>query len=444
LEGTVGPTTAGDIDLVALAKIYTEPAGPEDKDLKTAYGFFSSENMVLKADGDVSVTIGRISARDFKARPTATPWLEIAKMLADKDVGNVPLAERTRIVTAVLDIFEAFDLGEADITDLVIDATTKDKQFKGRVGRINYRGGNRPESRVEKVEIGDGDGQVRVGSASLAGFSFVPTVKALRETIGKSELPSDFTPFMPLLGTMTVSDISVDLPADKPRDKNDRVKAGVKALQFIVDQPKGGIPTATRSTIDHFTFSVPKGQSDFKDLIELGYPTIDISMVVDQTWNEAASDYVFKEVSFTGAEMGSAALRGTLGNITKEAFSGDPTMIQVVLAGATVKTVTVTVENNGLFERIVAREAKRQSRKPEDIRKQYGAAAAVAVPAMLGNSAAAKTLGNAVARFIAKPGRLTVTATAKDSGGLGLADYMASGGDPGEILGKLDVTATAE
>ena len=61
---------------------------------------------------------------------------------------------------------------------------------------------------------------------------------------------------------------------------------------------------------------------------------------------------------------------------------------------------------------------------------------------MLGNSDAAKVIGAAVGKFVAKPTRLTVTAKARTPGGLGLAEVMGAGGDPGEILGMLDVTAS--
>jgi hypothetical protein len=70
-------------------------------------------------------------------------------------------------------------------------------------------------------------------------------------------------------------------------------------------------------------------------------------------------------------------------------------------------------------------------------------AAAVAVPAMLGGSGQAKAIGQAVARFVAKPGKLSISAKTKDPAGLGIADFAVIG-EPGAILEKLEVTATAE
>ena len=78
-----------------------------------------------------------------------------------------------------------------------------------------------------------------------------------------------------------------------------------------------------------------------------------------------------------------------------------------------------------------------------DLRKEFGMMAAVGIPAMLGNSGQAKAIGQAVARFVAKPGKLSIAAKTKDPGGLGFAD-LASIGQPGAILDKLEVTATAD
>jgi hypothetical protein len=141
--------------------------------------------------------------------------------------------------------------------------------------------------------------------------------------------------------------------------------------------------------------------------------------------------------------MGTLTLRGTLGNLTKDVFSPDTTVALVSLVGATAKTLDLTVENKGLFDKVMAMQAKEQKRSPDDLRKEYGMAAAVGIPAMLGNSGSAKAVGQAIARFIAKPGRLSISARAKDSAGLGLAD-LASLGEPATIFDKLEVTATAE
>jgi hypothetical protein len=175
----------------------------------------------------------------------------------------------------------------------------------------------------------------------------------------------------------------------------------------------------------------------------MGYGKLDLSLVTAASWNEPGNELVVREVSVRGTEMGSAVLRGVLANVGRDVFNPDSAVAAVALMGATARNLHVTIENKGLFERVIVQEAKKQKKSPEDLRREYGMAAAVAVPAVLGNSSSAKAVGQAVARFVARPGRLTISATTKDPAGLGLADFVATP-EPAALLDKLEITATAE
>ena len=174
----------------------------------------------------------------------------------------------------------------------------------------------------------------------------------------------------------------------------------------------------------------------------MGYKELDLSWLTAATWNAATNELQLRELWMRGANMGSTNLRATIGGITKDVFSPDSAMALVIL-GATVKSADLRVENGGLVEKLLAQEAAKQKKSPDDLRKEFGMVAAVGIPAMLGNTGQAKAIGQAVARFVAKPGKLSIAAKTKDPGGLGVAD-LASIGEPGVILEKLEITATAE
>ena len=67
----------------------------------------------------------------------------------------------------------------------------------------------------------------------------------------------------------------------------------------------------------------------------------------------------------------------------------------------TARSLDIVVRNGGLLERILSQQATAKKRSIDDLRREYGVAAVVAIPVMLGNSPAAKALGQAVARFVA-------------------------------------------
>jgi hypothetical protein len=220
----------------------------------------------------------------------------------------------------------------------------------------------------------------------------------------------------------------------------------VRAFEMTADKPVNGVPTNVRFAMDNLAFAVPERSREegLKNLAALGYKNIDVSWLFHTSWNEPGSELLVRELSFKGTDMGSVSLRGTLGNITRDVFEGDSAVAMVALLGATAKTLHLSVEDKGLANRLLAAEGKKRRRSAEDLRKEYGSVAAFGLPAMLGNSASAKAITQAVSRFIAKPGRLEMSARAKDAGGLGVADVMVSGGSPQAILEQIEVTALAE
>jgi hypothetical protein len=167
-------------------------------------------------------------------------------------------------------------------------------------------------------------------------------------------------------------------------------------------------------------------------------------MGFDARWREADNDLSIGNVSVQGVNMGGIVLRGTVGNVTRDVFAGDATMAQIALLGATVKQVALTIDNRGLFERVIDREARKQKKTADQLRKELGAVAQMMIPAFLGSTPSARAVAAAVSKFVAKPNRLVVTAKSKNPMGLGAADLLMSGGNPADILAQIDLTAVAE
>ncbi|MGL4445534.1 MAG: hypothetical protein ACRCU1_18055, partial [Alsobacter sp.] len=223
-------------------------------------------------------------------------------------------------------------------------------------------------------------------------------------------------------------------------------RLGLKAMEISATDPINGIPTALRFGLDRMTMDIPAATSEdgLKDLIALGYKDVDLSMGFDARWREADNDLSIGNVSVQGVNMGGIVLRGTVGNVTRDVFAGDATMAQIALFGATVKQVALTIDNRGLFERVIDREARKQKKTADQLRKELGAAAQMMIPAFLGSTPSARAVAAAVSKFVAKPNRLVVTAKSKNPMGLGAADLLMSGGNPADILAQIDLTAVAE
>jgi hypothetical protein len=447
--GTIGRLTISDLDMPEAARLYADRAAGTPE-MKRIYGAFTIETIGFASDKGARVKIARMAGKDFLARPTKTSWMETMKTLGAVD-GKSP-ADQARIFGAVADVFDAMQVGSMEATGIEISDTSDKQEATGRIARIAYAGGasGRPaDVRVEGLEIGAKDGKARIGLIAFTGFSFAPTFAELRSLGDKPVTDMDAAALrrlIPTIGTIRLSGLDFDVPNEaSTAAKPQNIKFAVGDVEVTADQPLNGIPTNLRLGVQGFRMAIPADTEEegLKELAQLGYRNLDMSWLTAAIWNEPGNELVVREVSLKGAQMGNASLRATVGGVTKDVFSTDSAVALVSLMGATVKNAQITIENGGLFERLLEQEAKKKSKSADDLRKEFGMVAAVGVPAMLGNSGQAKAIGQAVARFIAKPGKLTISARTKDPAGLGIGD-LGSIGEPGAILDKLEVTATAE
>jgi hypothetical protein len=454
LQGSFGKATGSDIDLGFMVRLYTQQAPSGDNPMRVAYGTFSVETIrVIGPDGS-DIGIGRVDGRDFRARLMSRSWTELTASLdSNADLTKLPPEERARAVGDLVDILTAIEIGSMEARDITVKAAPGKADGTAAIARVAFASapdkGN--DMRFEGLTVGGKDGHARIGTMALTGWSLQPMIEGLRSTLGRADFDlDDLDPraFVPQLGSFALKDIDFDVPDKKSREQNPaapNIRFSLKAFEIDTANPVQGLPTSLRMALDRFAMTLPADSKDegLKDLIAMGYRSVDVSAALDGAWNEPKNEFQFKDISVSGTNMGSASLKGTLGNVTRDVFSGDSTIAQFALLAATVKSAGLVVDNKGLVDKLIEREAKKQRKSPDALRKELGSAAMLIIPATLGSSPAAKQVALAVAKFIAKPGRLTVNARAKSPDGIGLSDYL-SAGDPQSLIQQVEVTAATE
>lgn len=455
-SGRFGPMAVEGFDLAEAARLYTEKASASPPEMTRIYDSFSMEDLTLSDPQGAEVRIARLSGRDLSARPTKDSWAETERLAGALDpTGRDRSPEKALSFAALLELLDSFRIGSVEATGFEMRDLHAAEPAGGRIARIAYTAaasGKPAEARLEGVAISAESGRIRIGAVSFSGFSFQSTIAALR-ALGDKPLSSldwaELRRIVPTLGTVRISGFSFDGPGKAEpsggEPRFDRIRLTVREMEAAADKPLNGLPTDLRFAIGGLSLPVPAdtAEESLKDLAALGYGSLDLSFLAAASWNEPGNELLVRELSLEGAHMGRIVVRGTLGNVSKDVFDPDPALALVSLVGATARSADLTVENTGLFEKVLAREAERQGKSPDQLRREYGMAAAIAIPAVLGGSPQAKSLGQATARFIARPGRLAIAARAKTPPGLGLAD-LASLSDAPAVLDKLEITASAE
>lgn len=447
-----GRSIVTDMDTRALADLYETKAENASAPLTRIYGAFSVENMDLTESKEgVNFKIARLSGRDFLARPIKDSWSgagELIREFGQKD--KLAPDEIRRFVALYTDLVGAFDIGFVEATG--IEIKPKEKDSSGRINRIAYTGstGSQPaEFRWEGMDFGGKDNRVKIAAISLTGFSIAPTLEGLKGLQGKT--PDQFDQatvrsLIPTLGTLRISGVDLDILEDKAKgEKPDRVRFTIRDYAVTADKPVNGIPTNIRVEQSNVAFKLPQNSDEalVKEIAALGYTTVDASSLVAATWNEAANEIALKEVSVQAQDMGRVSLTGLIGNATRDLFSADNGTALAAAVGAKAKSVDLVIEDKGLLSRYLAKAAKEQKTSPESLRRVYAGAAPTVIASLIGDSEQARILGQAVSRFIAQPGKLTINAQPKNPSGFGAMDLMLAS-DPKDILPKLNITAKAE
>lgn len=247
----------------------------------------------------------------------------------------------------------------------------------------------------------------------------------------------------PVQGAVTVSDakfiVGGAMPTKPPAEWT------VKTLALTLESPRDTIPTKFYAAIEGLTVPVPANSTDpnFKNLADLGYTAVVASITADASWNPQNNDLEIKQLSVNGADFGAITLAGVLGNATKEIFAADKAASQAALKKATAKTWSLVVENKGLYEHVVAREAKKRGKSLEETRRDLSVASSITFATMTRDAPAGSVVAAAIGKFVAKPGKLRINGKSKDPAGIALSSFTDAASAK-SIGDKIDVTAVAE
>lgn len=472
ISGEIKRTSFEALDLMQIARVFGDKAKPgETAPMQPILGKLEQDGFAFDLGEQGKMSAGKASMRGLKARIAAEPLGEVmnrivvlsneseraARDLNSKEDPAVSAARDRKLLLAMAELFDAVDYGSGEQRDIVMALKTppkpgaKPEAVDLRIARVAF-GEDAPEKSgfaIEGLQFEGGGAKGAIALLGYSGFSFAGVLREIK-ALGDAAVDLktlDFRRFIPKLGTVKMSGVQMSVPQEGKRGQpaGATIQVGLGSFELKAGEQVDGIPTDMALTLDKITFPILDSADNpaAKDLLAMGYRTIDLSAKLALAWQEASKEFAIRTLSLGGAGMARLDATGMLGNIGKDVFSGDLALAQVALLGATAKTVEVKLQNLGLAEKLIENEARKSKRKVEDVRREYGMMASLGLAAILGPSDGAKALANAVARFVAKPGTLTVKANAKTPAGLGLADVITLG-EPTEIFDKIDVQASSD
>jgi len=447
-----GALQSTDYDLAGAVRVFFATAQPGEAP-KPLAGPTTIDGIQFRGPEGVEVKVGKVAYGAIKMRPLSTPVANLFPMMMAANASGKPMqgSDAAKVLAMIADLYDAFAIDGFSISDINVKVPNPAFQSaQVKTVKVGVVANSRfAELGVEGLDVNAAGGHVKLDRLALLGLDIRTFLSALADVAKTGNVDDkamqhlDWRTAIPHLDGVVVKGVDVAAPMGPGAPKSFTLAGYELKLGNYV----GAIPTMIRSQLDDLAGDVSLLQDKAAQLQALGYKTVDLSTVTDLIWDEAKKSISVNEVSAKGANMGAMTIKGTLGNAPRELFSGSVPQMRVAGLGVTLADASLRLENAGLLDRIAELLAKMQNTTSDNLRTKWGTQAALAIPAILGNSDKAKALGNAIAAFIAKPKSLAISVKARDSNGLGITDVAqvmsAQGADPKALFEKLDVTATA-
>jgi hypothetical protein len=419
--------------------------------------------------------------------------------------------ERQAFFNRILSLVDMIGKGDMQLLGFKVDAPYNEgedagKRVKIAVERMALRlDGRKLDAGVHGMSIAEGTDTIKIGEASITGFSWHSPLEALKKMAALNEQQLEtfaFTTLMPELGTIRVAGIDVDVanpehvsateaeigavqgqanetdePARDPLSSEaaipdagqtgtdqqpvesaatvdepaaisvpERIRFSLKSYEMALTKPHNGIPTDIRLRQEELSVPVPADSKDetYIQLRKLGFENLVFSYNLAAAWDQPNQNLVIKDISLSGKDMGSLSLSGLMGGFTEEFFSLDTAKTQLALFGLTAREVKLKIEDQGLMAKGIKLYAEQSEMTEDQVR---GMATMMAAEALQQFAVAQPKLQGAIealSRFVAAPGTFTLTVRSKAEYGLGVFDLVAASENPMLVLDKVDLEATAQ
>jgi hypothetical protein len=335
-----------------------------------------------------------------------------------------------------LALMKKFKVAEMSIP--LIDITPKDG---GAVHIHDVSGKDIDGGKVGKFSVSgvDGSSKDKDGPVSIKAGALIVENADLADALGAAKDPKQISP-MTHLGHLAWEGVDLVVP-DKDSGPGKTIHIALGSIE-IRNNYDGDVLKDGATTLKGLLIEPSKGSDFANSLGILGYTRVELNAHIAAHYDSGAKKLSLDDFTLDGANAGALKLKADFTDVDPSIFGADSAARLGALAGGGIAAIEVRFVNAGIFEKSVAYFADQQKTTPENLKKQWAAAAGQMLPAVLGGDPSALKIAAETQKFIAAPTNLTIGVHPK-SGSFKFADAMGGAGDPMSVISSLDIVATA-
>ena len=432
VEGALGTVEATGVDLGQIAHVMGSVfAGSlRTSDAEPVLPLYDSaivNNLTItNMTKHSTLTLGSIQETGAKGRALKTDLAAAASPKAANDPKSAALLD---------DVAHSFSIGSLVLNDLA--SHSDEPNGTAEFGAL----------RASVTKFGEG----KVGGADVRSFRFQGTkegrfaIDAL--VIGPVALPNaggGTSAVASVAGTIDAAGINVDLLSQETDEGAGDAQPGHVKFKvghvIVASEGSGGpIPKRASVNVENVSFDAPEGEESGVPLYAMGYRHLDVSGMLESTYDEATQNLAVNALRVNGADMGTLNLSLALSNVRDGLFSSDPAIAQAAMITILAKSIDLKLADGGLVEKAIAWKAKKDGLTVEQERDAGIDFFTNGIPSIVNDNPKVKALGAAIAGFVADPGKLDVSIASRSGVGIAAMGLLAT---PEVLIDTLDIEAS--
>lgn len=433
LSATIEKMSVADFDANAVLALLDPAKAKEDRYLPIQ-GQSSIGSYTINFGGG-GVRIDGISLDDIAVRPSKFGLMALAKELEAAQPGRPASPEQARaILEAVASMYEGVRIGLFEIRGMHINVPPDGVVTLGAFRLSNLENGKLAEFAIEGVEAMTPQKEpVRIGRFALKGLDVANLMRATTLFVDQKPDPAQLIGLLSLLEGGELRNLTA--PYKKGGDVTiDLISASWG--KFI-----GSFPTAARLTAKLAGPIDKDDQDPFNMLADAGFTRAAISLDLGAAWTEATRSLALTPIAFEVANLMSASMEVSVGNVTREVFSGDPLRMTLATALIEAGPIELTLRDAGAIELSLKEAARKQSLSEDAVRQAFVDDIRQASQDLAQHNADVTPAADAVVRFVQTPRHaLVVKLTPKARLPVMRAIEVAKD-DPLELLSRFNIEA---
>lgn len=395
-------------------------------------------------------SFGEMTGAAAEARPVKVPFSEVMAAFGEfkDDMDEPPMAAIRTVASWGIDLFRSIRGGASTVGAIECTAGPQNEIKIALSGAEmgNYEPGVYPHFVLRGLDIDAGkDGRGGLGEFVLKSIDFNPTLDALEaglDSFSEAWFEANWRSLIPAMEGLSVSGLDLDAP--NPESPGERIQFKLDSFDLTLGNYLNGIPTQISTSARGVDVPLPQDSNDpqVQMLLAMGLSKLNMGFDFVAGWDAEAGDITVSTVALNALDLGGMAFGAIIGNAGAELFDTDPDVALTAGLSTTVKSVTLSVTDDGIGALLWPLAAAEQGVDDvEAFRTQMAGMAEGLALQLLGSTEGARRLGAALGDLATgRRGEVTITLTAKSPEGIPMQVFMQAEDNPAILAGQFDVT----